>query len=66
MKKVDIVEVITECIKKKIIGEWKHEGCIYGKSCDQVSFIIDGQVYVISIAAQSEIDQILEPYSKAK
>lgn len=66
MKKVDIVEVITECIKKKIIGEWKHEGYMYGKSCDQVSFIIDGQVYVISIEAESNIEKLLNPYSKGK
>lgn len=66
MKTVHIMEAIAECIEKKILGEWKHEGYIDGTNSEQVRFIIDGQVYVVSIVAESHIEKLLEPHSKAK
>lgn len=49
MKTVDIVEMVSDAIEKKIIGEWKHEGGILSASSEHVDFEIDGKEYVIAI-----------------
>ena len=49
MKTVDIMEMLTDAIDKKIFGEWKHEGFICGNSSEHINFEIDGKEYVLRI-----------------
>ena len=65
MKIADIVEAIAECIEKKILGEWKHEGYIDGTERDRVFFNLDGRRYAVTIEEKSAVDElILEMYDK--
>ena len=65
MKTVDIMETIAECIEKKILGEWKHEGYIDGTESERVFFKIDDRKYVVTIEERSTIDELIfDKYDK--
>lgn len=49
MKSVDIIEIISQTIEQKVIKEWKHEGYIDILHSDDVSVVIDGKRFIISI-----------------
>ena len=66
MKTVDIMETIAECIEKKILGEWKHEGYIDGMESERAHFEIDGKKYVITIEPETSIEKVLEAYSNGR
>ena len=65
MKEIHIMAAIAECIEKKILGEWKHEGYIDGMESDRVFFNLDGKRYVVTIGERSAVDElILDKYDK--
>jgi len=49
MNENDLLEVIIESIENKVIKEWKHKGYIDLLHTDDVTMVIDGNRYLISV-----------------
>jgi len=49
MEPTDFIEIISKTIEQKVIKEWKHKGYIDVMHSDDVSVVIDGKRFVISV-----------------